>query len=71
MSPRTSVSDYTRQVARVPHEASSPGGERTQCGYELQVGSTKHLPPCPRCSNGSYDTVTGGDAAANPYPDRG
>ena len=42
----------------------------TNCGYELQVGSTKNLPPCPSCHNGQYDTVTGGDAAADPYPDR-
>jgi len=23
----------------------------TQCGYELDVSSTKHLPPCPSCGN--------------------
>ena len=42
----------------------------TNCGYELTLGSTEHLPPCPSCQNGSYDTVRGGDAAADPYPDR-
>jgi lipopolysaccharide biosynthesis regulator YciM len=42
----------------------------TQCGYELDVASTKSLPPCPSCENGRWDTVTGGDAAADPYPDR-
>lgn len=42
----------------------------TKCGYEEQVRSTKHLPPCPSCGNGSYDTVTGGDSAKDPYPDR-
>jgi hypothetical protein len=26
---------------------------RTECGYELKVGSTESLPPCPECSNGS------------------
>jgi Zn finger protein HypA/HybF involved in hydrogenase expression len=41
----------------------------TTCGYEQQVQSTKHLPPCPRCGNGSYETVTGGDSAKDPYPD--
>jgi len=38
-------------------------------GYELQVGSTEHLPPCPECSNGKWNTVTGGDAADDPYPE--
>ena len=31
----------------------------------------EHLPPCPSCGNGEYDTVTGGDSASDPYPDRG
>jgi predicted RNA-binding Zn-ribbon protein involved in translation (DUF1610 family) len=43
----------------------------TNCGYELEVGSTKNLPPCPSCHNGQYQTVRGGDAAQDPYPDRG
>jgi predicted nucleic acid-binding Zn-ribbon protein len=42
----------------------------TSCGYELEVGSTKHMPPCPNCENGRYETVTGGDSASDPYPDR-
>jgi len=42
----------------------------TNCGYELQVGSTKNLPPCPSCGNGQYDTVSGGDSKDDPYPDR-
>jgi len=42
----------------------------TSCGYELDVQSTKHLPPCPSCGNESWDTVSGGDAADDPYPDR-
>jgi lipopolysaccharide biosynthesis regulator YciM len=42
----------------------------TECGYELDVASTQHLPPCPSCSNGEWSTVSGGDAADDPYPDR-
>jgi hypothetical protein len=42
----------------------------TNCGYELSVGSTKNLPPCPSCHNGSSDTVSGGDSRDDPYPDR-
>jgi predicted nucleic acid-binding Zn-ribbon protein len=42
----------------------------TNCSYELQVGSTKSLPPCPSCGNGEYATVTGGDSVDDPYPDR-
>ena len=26
----------------------------TDCGNELSVGSTNHLPPCPECGNGEY-----------------
>jgi len=40
----------------------------TQCGYELDVGSTKHLPPCPECGNSSYETLSGGDSGNDPYP---
>jgi predicted nucleic acid-binding Zn-ribbon protein len=43
--------------------------ECTSCGNRIDVGSTKHLPPCPTCGNGQWNTVTGGDAAADPYPD--
>ena len=42
----------------------------TSCGYELQVGSTKHLPPCPSCGNGEYDVQSGGDSVNDPYPNR-
>ena len=40
------------------------------CGYELGVQSVVSLPPCPKC-DGPYAWValTGGDAAADPYPD--
>lgn len=49
-------------------DVSSGTYKCTQCGYELKVTSIKSLPPCPECSNGQYDTITGGDAAADPYP---
>lgn len=42
----------------------------TNCGYELQVG-VDHLPPFPECANGEDETVSGGDAAADPYPEGG
>ena len=41
----------------------------TNCGNQLDVGSTKHLPPCPSCGHGEYEPVTGGDSAHDPYPD--
>ena len=40
------------------------------CGYVLTVGSIKHLPPCPQCSNGFWETLSGGDSVKDPYPDR-
>ena len=42
----------------------------TQCGYQIDVGSSQHLPPCPHCANGEWSTQSGGDAADDPYPDR-
>ena len=42
----------------------------TECGYELTVGSTESLPPCPECSNGVWQTLSGGDSADDPYPSR-
>jgi predicted nucleic acid-binding Zn-ribbon protein len=42
----------------------------TECGYELSVGSTESLPPCPACSNGAWQTLSGGDSADDPYPNR-
>jgi hypothetical protein len=41
----------------------------TDCGYELSVQSTQHLPPCPGCSNGEWSSQSGGDSADDPYPD--
>jgi rubrerythrin len=43
----------------------------TSCGYELQVGSTDNLPPCPSCGNGQWATQRGGDSVDDPYPERG
>ena len=50
-------------------DVSSGSYKCTSCGYELEVGSTKHLPPCPSCGNGEYDTQSGGDSVNDPYPD--
>ena len=38
--------------------------------YKLEVGSTQHLPPCPECANGNWNTQSGGDSVEDPYPDR-
>jgi predicted nucleic acid-binding Zn-ribbon protein len=32
----------------------------TNCGYQLEASSTQHLPPCPSCGSGEYETVSGG-----------
>jgi predicted nucleic acid-binding Zn-ribbon protein len=41
----------------------------TSCGNEIEVASTEHLPPCPSCGNGEWQTVGGGgDSADDPYP---
>lgn len=41
----------------------------TDCGYELSVQSTQHLPPCPECSHGEWNSRSGGDSAKDLYPD--
>jgi predicted Zn-ribbon and HTH transcriptional regulator len=41
----------------------------TDCGYELSVQSTHHLPPCPECNNGEWSSASGGDSTDDPYPD--
>jgi predicted nucleic acid-binding Zn-ribbon protein len=51
-------------------DASAGTYRCTDCGYELDVDSTKNLPPCPSCGLGQYDTVSGGDSVDDPYPDR-
>ena len=52
------------------NEGSAGTYERTECGYELEVEPTEHLPPCPECSNGSWHTEAGGDSVDDPYPGR-
>ena len=42
----------------------------TNCGETIQVNSVDSLPPCSKCSNNEWDTITGGDSAEDPYPDR-
>jgi predicted nucleic acid-binding Zn-ribbon protein len=49
-------------------DVSSGTYECTNCSKRIDVGSTKHLPPCPSCGNGMWNTVSGGDAADDPYP---
>jgi predicted RNA-binding Zn-ribbon protein involved in translation (DUF1610 family) len=51
-------------------DVSAGSYQCTNCGYELQVQSTQHLPPCPQCANGEYRTQSGGDSVDDPYPDR-
>jgi predicted RNA-binding Zn-ribbon protein involved in translation (DUF1610 family) len=50
-------------------DASAGTYECTNCGYNLDVDSTQHLPPCPECGNGEWRTKSGGDSVEDPYPD--
>jgi Zn finger protein HypA/HybF involved in hydrogenase expression len=38
----------------------------TECGNEIQMSSSQSIPPCPSCSNQSWEAVSGGDAASDP-----
>lgn len=40
------------------------------CGNQIDVGSVDSLPPCPKCGNAEWNTLSGGDSAKDPYPDR-
>jgi lipopolysaccharide biosynthesis regulator YciM len=51
-------------------DASAGTYRCTNCRYELTVGSTAHLPPCPSCGNGQWQTLSGGDSRDDPYPNR-
>jgi predicted RNA-binding Zn-ribbon protein involved in translation (DUF1610 family) len=42
----------------------------TECGSQIDLGSTKHLPPCPSCGKGQWERVMGGDSLNDPSPDR-
>jgi predicted RNA-binding Zn-ribbon protein involved in translation (DUF1610 family) len=67
------IGEETRLMAApVPagSDVSSGTYSCTACGYDLDVGSTKHLPPCPKCGNGMYNTRSGGDSVSDPYPKR-
>ena len=41
-----------------------------RCGYELSVNSTHHLPPCPECGNGDWNTDRMATAPTTPTPMR-
>jgi Zinc-ribbon containing domain len=70
----TRPSEGSRSVMANPVPAGSDvsaGTYRcTECCHTLDVGSTKHRPPCPECGNGSWETVSGGDSVDDPNPNR-
>jgi Zn finger protein HypA/HybF involved in hydrogenase expression len=58
------------EPAPVGSDASAGTYRCTNCGYELQVQSVQSLPPCPSCGGpNSWEVVSGGDSAADPYPE--
>jgi hypothetical protein len=71
-APDDRLGEEKRMANPVPAGSDVSAGtyKCTNCGYELEVGSTKNLPPCPSCHNGEYQTLSGGDSAEDPYPDR-
>jgi hypothetical protein len=53
----------------VGSDVSAGTYECTNCGYELGVQSVQSLPPCPKCDGPySWNTLTGGDAREDPFP---
>jgi predicted nucleic acid-binding Zn-ribbon protein len=41
----------------------------TNCGNTIEMGSQTHIPPCPSCGGGEWETVSGGDSVHDPYPE--
>jgi len=41
----------------------------TNCGNTIEMSSQTHIPPCPSCGGGEWETVSGGDSVNDPYPD--
>jgi hypothetical protein len=62
----------------IPYGSDASAGtyECVDCDYELNMQSTKSLPPCPKYDKethiqNAWRAVTGqGDAKDDPYPDR-
>ena len=38
------------------------------CGNEIQMNSKTHFASCPKCGNGVWDAVPGGDSVHDQYP---
>ena len=55
-------------VSAGTYRCTSCGYGCTSCGYELEVGPTDRLPVCPSCGSGEWETLTGGDAEPDAYP---
>jgi hypothetical protein len=64
------ICEYAADPVPAGSDVSSGTYKCTNCGYELKVGSSKNLPPCPSCGNGRYETLSGSDSKDDPYPDR-
>jgi Zn finger protein HypA/HybF involved in hydrogenase expression len=42
----------------------------TNCGDEMSVQSVTSMPPCPNCQGPyGWQTISGGDAREDPYPE--
>jgi rubrerythrin len=70
--PRVLQSEEDRVANPVPagSDVSSGTYRCTNCDNEIRMESRDHVPPCPSCGNGEWDTVRGGDSVNDPYPDR-
>ena len=56
----------------VQQEADVSAGtyQCTNCGNEIVMRSQTHIPPCPQCHDGEWETVSSGGSVHDPYPDR-
>lgn len=69
--PRRNEEDEMANPVPAGSDVSSGTYRCTNCGNEIRLGSQTHIPPCPQCGNGEWDTVRGGDSVNDPYPHRG
>jgi len=64
------IAPYVWRLLEDEHIQDQLGHAITGATTKLDLDSTRHLPPCPRCGNGKRHTVTGGDSVEDPYPNR-
>jgi Zn finger protein HypA/HybF involved in hydrogenase expression len=60
----------TAELVPAGSDVSAGSYRCSQCGTTVDARWIKHLPPCPSCGNGNWQTLSGGDSVDDAYPGR-